>query len=54
MQRKASKKKPGRKIKGRAYSVKLTNEVAEQLRKLGGGNLTRGIETAAHIERTRT
>lgn len=49
------KKKPGRKPKGgRSYTVRLTDEVAEQLRQLGGGNLTRGIETAAHVERTRS
>jgi hypothetical protein len=53
--RKVAEKKPGRKPKGgRTYSVKLTDEVAEQLRKLGDGNLTRGIETAAHVERTRS
>jgi hypothetical protein len=53
--KKPPKQKPGRKPKGgRAYSVKLTDEVAAQLRKLGDGSLTRGIETAAHVERTRS
>lgn len=55
MANKQIKKKPGRKPKGgRTYSVKLTDDVANQLRKLGDGNLTRGIETAAHCERTRS
>jgi hypothetical protein len=53
--KKPTKKKPGRKPKGgRSYTVRLTDEVAEQLRKLGDGNLTRGIETAAHVERVRS
>lgn len=55
MNRKVPKKKPGRKPKGgRVYTVKLTDDVAAQLRKLGDGNLTRGIETAAHVEKTRS
>lgn len=42
------KKRPGRKPKGGGkYTVKLTDDVAERLRKLGDGNLTRGIEIAA-------
>lgn len=54
-EKKKAAKKPGRKPKGgRAYSVKLTDAVADQLRKLGNGNLTRGIETAAYIDRTPT
>lgn len=54
MKKKPAKKKPGRKPKGgRAYTVKLTDEVADGLRKLGNDNLTRGIECAEHIARTR-
>lgn len=50
MTKKAAKKKPGRKPKGgRSYTVRLTDEVAEQLRRLGEGNLTRGIERAASL-----
>lgn len=55
MRGKTAKKKPGRKPKGgRVYTVKLTDEVADSLRKLGDGNLTRGIETAAYVEKTRS
>lgn len=44
----SAKKKPGRKPKGgRSYTVKLTDEVAAKLRKLGEDNLTLGIERAA-------
>lgn len=51
MTKKPAKKKPGRKSKGgRAYSVKLTDAVADYYRKLGEGNLTRGIERAAGQE----
>jgi hypothetical protein len=50
VKRKTPKKKPGRKPKGgRAYTVKLTDAVAEQLRRMGEGNLTRGIERAAGL-----
>lgn len=53
MKKKTAKKKPGRKPKGgRAYSVKLTDEVADDLRKFGGDNLTRGIERAAATLKT--
>lgn len=53
--RRLAKKKPGRKPKGgRSYTVKLTDEVADQLRRLGDGNLTRGIEIAAHAEKVRS
>lgn len=46
----APKKKPGRKPKGgRVYSVKLTDAVADYYRRIGGGNLTLGIERAAVI-----
>jgi hypothetical protein len=53
--KKPAKKKPGRKPKGgRVYTVKLADEVADHYRKIGDGNLTRGIETAAQVERTRS
>ena len=49
------RRKPGRPAKGGSkYTVKLTDAVADSLRALGGGVLTRGIETAAHIAATRS
>jgi len=54
-EKKPPKKKPGRKPKGgRAYTVKLTDDVADQLRKLGADengkqNLTLGIERAVSL-----
>jgi hypothetical protein len=54
IRKKPPKKKPGRKPKGgRVYTVKLTDDVADQLRKLGSDengkpNLTLGIERAVH------
>lgn len=46
--KKQQKKKPGRKPKGgRSYTVRLSDETAERLRKIGEGQLTRGIERAA-------
>jgi len=50
--KKPAKKKAGRKPKGgRAYSIKLTDEVADYYRRLGDNNLTLGIERAANLNR---